>query len=498
MSEKVINSYYVKSENIKVKVEIKQVPGEFTLIYNLAFPKFDKATRALIDDVKTNIVATTPLPTGKLLDAKLIMILKKEFREKAETILDKEIPDLEANKREFVLAIIINEMLGLGPIEFMLNDIYLEDIVVNSPDEPVWTYHKSYGWLKTNLSIPENAEIQNYASIIARRVGRQITNLDPILDAHLITGDRANATLSPVSSEGNTLTIRRFRREPWTIVDFIKNKTLNSEVAALIWFAMESEMNIIISGGTASGKTSLLNVCLPFIQPNHRIVSIEDTRELQLPKFLHWVPLVTREPNPEGKGEVSMLDLLVTSLRMRPDRIVLGEVRRENEAQVMFEAMHTGHAVYSTVHANTSNETLRRITSPPINIPVQMMEAVNMNIVMFRNRRTGIRRIIEIAELIPEREEIRSNILYRWRSAEDNMESRSDSIRLMDDLALHNAMTKVEIATELEKKKMVLDWLVKRDYRDMQTVGSVTAQYYMDPQKVISAAKNNAELKSLK
>ncbi len=147
-----------------------------------------------------------------------------------------------------------------------------------------------------NTAIPTEEQVYNYASIIGRKVGRQITNLAPLMDAHLLTGDRVNATLFPISSAGNTITIRKFAREPWTIIHFIdpKNNTLSKEVAALMWLCMEYELNILFSGGTASGKTSLLNSVMPFIPPTQRIISIEDTRELLLPKYLHWIPLTTR------------------------------------------------------------------------------------------------------------------------------------------------------------------------------------------------------------
>ena len=203
------------------------------------------------------------------------------------------------------------------------------------------------------------------------KIGKQITVLDPLLDAHLLSGDRVNSTLFPISTKGNTITIRKFRRDPWTVTDLISNKTVSSEVMATIWEAIQYEMSVVFSGGTASGKTTILGVSMPFIPPNHRIISIEDTREIFLPEYLHWVPLTTREPNPEGKGEVTMLDLLVNSLRMRPDRIVVGEIRRKEEAEVLFEAMHTGHSAYTTVHANTADETIRRLTNPPIEILAQ-------------------------------------------------------------------------------------------------------------------------------
>jgi flagellar protein FlaI len=203
-----------------------------------------------------------------------------------------------------------------------------------------------------------------------------------------------NAILYPISTKGNTITIRKFARDPYTIVDLINIKTCDIETAVLVWLAIEYEMNVLISGGTASGKTSFLNACMPFIPPNHRVISVEDTRELMLPDFLYWTPLVKRTANPEGKGEVSMLDLLVNSLRMRPDRIILGEMRRQEEAMVLFEAMHTGHSVYATLHADSSAETISRLTNPPLSIPHNLLKAVNLNVVMFRDRRR-IRRVLK-------------------------------------------------------------------------------------------------------
>ncbi|MCX6777364.1 MAG: type II/IV secretion system ATPase subunit [Candidatus Micrarchaeota archaeon] len=245
--------------------------------------------------------------------------------------------------------------------------------MVNSAKEPLWVYHAKYGWLKSNFKFESEEQIANYASIIARKVGRQISTLAPLLDAHLGGGERANATLFPISTKGNGITIRKFSKNPWTMVRLLKGKLLSVEAAALLWLCMQYEMNIIVGGGTASGKTSILNALLIFTPPNQRVISIEDTRELLLPDFLQWTPLVTRLPNPEGKGEVTMLDLMVNSLRMRPDRIVLGEIRRQREAEVLFEAMHTGHAVYATLHADNAEQVKNRMSTPPINLPESML-----------------------------------------------------------------------------------------------------------------------------
>ena len=399
---KLLENYFVEANNISVEVRIEKTKG-FTLNYKLALPDFGPGTKALLEQLKNEIISDASIKAERLMEPEFMKNLKEKFSLKAKEILDRELGSLDDKDKQIMIGILLQEMLGLGKLEFLLADPQIEEIVINSSKEPVWNYHKKFGWLKTNISIENENQIQNYASIIARRIGKQITVLNPLLDAHLITGDRVNATLFPISSKGNTLTIRKFRRDPWTVTDFISNNTSSVEAMAFIWQAMQYELNVIVSGGTASGKTSLLNVCLPFIQPNQRIVSIEDTRELTLPDFLHWVPLTTREANIEGKGEVEMLDLLLNSLRMRPDRIIVGEVRRQREIEVMFEAMHTGHSVSTTLHANNSEETVQRLINPPINTPEIMLQAVHLNLVMYRNRRTGIRRLTEISEFAPEK-----------------------------------------------------------------------------------------------
>ncbi|PIN85570.1 MAG: hypothetical protein COV47_01365, partial [Candidatus Diapherotrites archaeon CG11_big_fil_rev_8_21_14_0_20_37_9] len=328
--------------------------GDFVRTYLLEIPDYGSGTKALLDNLKRIAILDSNVKAERLLDPKYLTAMRLQFRERSSKILEKELPHLDEESKNTLIAILLHEMLGLGKLDFLLADDNLEEIVVNNHKDPIWIYHKEFGWLITNIFMDSEEQIQNYANIIARRGGKQITVLSPLLDTRLVTGDRANATLFPISGKGNTITIRRFRRDPWTITDFVKNHTVGADVLALIWMCMQYELNIIISGGTASGKTSFLNICLPFIQPNQRVITIEDTRELLLPDFLHWVPMTTREPNAEGKGGVSMLDLLVNSLRQRPDRIIVGETRSQKDAEVMFEAMHTGHSVYTTFHANTA------------------------------------------------------------------------------------------------------------------------------------------------
>jgi flagellar protein FlaI len=488
----VITSYTVVADDVPGKVTIMKRPEEYTPVYEVRFPSVEPATQAILDSIKEKLVQIVKIEVTEILDPKAMEGMNKRFLESAFATLSKELPKVPDEEKKILAGFLVHEMLGMGRLEVVLNDDNLEELVVNNSNESVWVFHKKFGWLKTNLVIPTEEQIYNYASLIGRKVGRQITNLNPLMDAHLITGDRVNATLFPVSTKGNTITIRKFRRDPWTMIHFIDpiQKTITREIAALLWLCMQYELNILVAGGTASGKTSVLNALMPFIPPNHRIISIEDTRELRLPDFLHWIPLTTREPNPEGKGEVSMLDLLVNSLRMRPDRVVVGEIRRQREAEVLFEAMHTGHSVYATLHADRSEQVIRRLTNPPIDLPESLLEALHLVVVQFRHRRLGIRRTLEVAELLPGgsrgENKPRLEILYRWKPQIDTIIKVKDSIRLIDEIRMHTGMTDEEMVEDLKEKENVLQWMLDNNVRTVNTVGKVVAEYYHDREKILN------------
>ncbi|MBW2989818.1 Flp pilus assembly complex ATPase component TadA [Candidatus Woesearchaeota archaeon] len=495
-----IDKYLVQADGVKAYARIMGGKG-VSKEYKISVPELSKPTLALIDEIKHELIMEVKVSAAEVLDPKIMDQLKKRFREKADELLKNKLPSIEEEKKSFLIGSLLHEMLGFGKIEFLLNDVNLEEIVINSADEALRVYHKKHGWLETNVAIESEENIQNLANMIARRVGRQITVLNPLLDAHLVTGDRANAVFYPISNKGNTITIRKFARDPWTVTDFITNQTSNSEIFALIWLAIQYEMNILISGGTGSGKTSLLNVCTPFIPPNHRLISIEDTRELQLPSFLYWCPLTTRQPNPEGKGEVTMLDLLVNSLRMRPDRIILGEMRRKAEAEVLFEAMHTGHSVYATVHADSTSETIQRLVNPPIEVPPNLLGAVNLNVVMFRDRRKGIRRTYQVGEFVTSEEggriTVKPNILYRWKASTDTIVQHSLSLRLFEELSRHTGLSQAEITKDLKTKKSILEYLVKNKVRKIEDVGNVIKGYYLDPDLIVSSVNRSMNSEKL-
>ncbi len=486
---RILQRYPLNVDGAQVEVIVQQkVNG---IIYNLALPYIDVATSALLTEIRNELISLSTISMKELTDPGAFIGIKQRFIADAKKLIREKLPNLERRVEDFLVGTLMQEMLGLGVIEFLVHDSSLEEIVIPSAKEPIRVYSKLYGWLPTNIKIEREEDIVNYANIIARRVGKQITILSPLLDAHLLTGDRINAVLYPVNTKGNTITIRKFARDPYTIIDFIMNKTCDEVVASLLWIAIEYEMNVLISGGTASGKTSLLNACMPFIPPNQRIISIEDTRELMLPNFLYWTPLVTRTANPEGKGEVSMLDLLINSLRMRPDRIVLGEMRKREEAQVLFEAMHTGHSVYATVHADSAAETVSRLVNPPLLVPPNLLKAVNINVVMFRDRRKGIRRILQVAEFDAEKDQAKANILYRWSPEEDVLLVHNENSRLFEDLGRNTGMSIHEIEQDLNEKQKILHWLVEHKIRALSELGAVINLYYTNRSFLVQSMRQN-------
>lgn len=491
--------YQVVADKVKADITIFRRSEDFVPIYSVSYPHFEESTKAALDEIKEEVTKRLDVEEREILDPKAMERIKSEFLETSREVAKEFFPRLDEEKIKTFSGRLTHQMYGLGRIEILLQDDDLEEIVINSADEPVWVYHREFGWLKTNIELESEEQIYNYSSIIGRRIGKQITNLQPLMDAHLTSGDRVNATLFPISTQGNTLTVRKFARNPWTITHFIDPElgTLSKEIAALLWLSIQYEMNAIVAGGTASGKTALLNTLTPFIPPTHRIVTIEDTRELNLPQYLHWVPMTTREPNPEGKGEVKMLDLMVNSLRMRPDRIIVGEIRRKRQAEVLFEAMLTGHSVYSTLHANTAQEVKRRMTNPPIDIPESMLESLHLTSVQYRDRRTGIRRTRELAEVIPKAKrkgegmELEINTLYRWRPGSDSFSKIRESERLMDQIKEHTSMSEDEVKNNLQEKKKILQWFLENDLKTVNSVGKIVAEYYTDKDRVLELVQKD-------
>ena len=498
--DKLKDNYVYSSDNIPVEIAIVEENGQKH--YFMKSIEIGGYTKVFIDSMKERVAETFMVDISEISDSKKSEQLKKKFIEAASLKLREVVEELTEKELLLLSGIMLHDMYGLGKIELLMADNELEEVAINSVANPVTVYHRKHGWMKTNLRIDSEEEISNYASQIGRKIGREITVLNPILDAHLLSGDRVSATLFPVSSFGNTITIRKFARRPWTITDFISDShTLSAEMAALLWLAIQYEMNVIVAGGTASGKTAMLNVLTTFMPSYHRILSIEDVREIMLPSYMkwNWVPLSTREPNPEGIGGISMLDLMQASLRMRPDRIIVGEIRRRREAEVLFEAMHTGHSVYSTIHANSGKQVVRRLTEPPIDLPPLEIEAIDLIVVQYRDRRSNARRTYEICTVehgIGE-ETLNATTIYRWSPRNDSWDMVNEPRKIIEQLNLHTGMTENEIYEEINLRTKILNWMKNKKINDIEIVGNVIKKFYSDRDAVIKAVDKNLDESSL-
>ncbi len=486
-----IDQYDFFSSKMPITIHIFRTPDDYVPLYDVSIAAVSETTEALLEQIRKRLINEVNLGMVDIADVKQTGIVEKRFNETIALLIKKYFPDTNEDTKEFLTTYLVQKSLGMGNVEILMDDNNLEEITINRSGEPVWVYHREHGWLKTSIVLSSEDVTKHYSQLVARRVGKQISILKPLLDAHLEEGDRVNATLMPITSHGNTMTIRRFSRDPFTITHFLKSNTLSVEAASLVWLCMQYEMSILIAGGTASGKTSTLNVLASFFPPNQRIISIEDTREIQLPKFLHWVPMATRLASAEKTGEISMGDLLVNSLRMRPDRILVGEVRRKEEANTLLEAIHTGHSCYATFHADNVDEAINRLTNPPIDIPKAMLPAISMVVALFRNRRTGKRRAFQIAEILPSAE---ANVLMQYDAKRDTLVNTSKSKSLFSTLQLYTGNTKQELEKIMKIKQEVLQYLVKQNIDTVDGVGKVMAEYYTNFDNLMKHVRANKRL----
>jgi pilus assembly protein CpaF len=284
--------------------------------------------------------------------------LNAEVSRLAESLLVSEAMPLSAMERDKLVSEVQHELFGLGPLEPLLADPGISDILVNGPES---IYIERRGKLEvTNVAFKDNEHLMRVIERIVSSVGRRIDESSPMVDARLQDGSRVNAIIPPLSIDGPVLSIRRFGAEPLRMATLIENCALTKEIAEMLEMCVRARLNVVISGGTGAGKTTLLNALSAYIPENERIVTIEDSAELQLQQP-HVVRLETRPPNIEGRGEVTQRDLVRNALRMRPDRIVIGEVRG-GEAIDMLQAMNTGHdGSLTTIHANTPRDALSRL-----------------------------------------------------------------------------------------------------------------------------------------
>ncbi len=471
-----LDTYSLNVNNVLIKIKILRYDDYPVPFYIASIVNISDTTKLILEKIRQDFIQKVDFSSIEHFESNDLNNIQDRFKGEIKELLRKYFPRIDEKTEHMLTNYLVEENLGFGKVDILLEDPRLEEIVINNHKEPVKVYHRKFGWLETNVKVVTEARIRHYSSMIGRNVGKELTLLNPLMDAHLKSGDRVNATLEPISSRGNTITIRKFAKDPWTITKFIQANTISVDAAAFLWLCIQQELSVLVAGGTGSGKTSMLNVLSNFFPANQRIISIEDTRELVLAKELHWLPMATRLPNPEGKGGIAMLDLLVNSLRMRPDRIIVGEIRRKEEAQVLMEAMHTGHSVYATIHANNADEVVVRLTNPPIEIPKPMIASLGLVCVQNRNRRTGTRRTLQIAEILPSGD---PNVLLQLNMRDDIIQKLNTSKVLYKRLELYTGLSLSDIKKDLADKKRILMWLVKNNITQIEDVGKIMSHYYM-------------------
>jgi len=385
-----------------------------------------------------------------------------------------------------VLYYLERELLGSGPIHVIMNDTMIEDISVNGVGIPVYVWHRKYESMPTNLVLIDEISLDNLIIKLTHFARKHISSAFPVLDGMLPGKDRLAATFQrEVSPKGGSFTIRRFREEPFSMVDLVDLGTLDELIAAYFWLLIENRMTIAVIGGTGAGKTSTLNALASLVKPSMKIVTVEEIPELNLPHE-NWVQMVSRESYGLGAmkaGEVSLFDLVKTSLRYRPDYIVVGEIRGE-EAFVLFQALATGHGGLSTLHAENLDYAVKRLTSPPMNVAKIYIPLINVATIVQRvqlpNPRMGItfgRRLKSVTEII---ECENHKPVATWNPISDTFNVNLNESVLLEKIALTHGISKKEVIDEVVKRATLLSGLKLKGIRKNIEVAKFIANYYQE------------------
>jgi len=362
---------------------------------------------------------------------------KVQFMDNIQSLLEvfHDVP--EANK-EAIKKEIIKETIGYGRIDPLISDDNLEEIMVSGSKLPVFVIHREYGTCKTNITFDSDDELLALIHNICIRIGKEVNFKNPLLDAQMPGNIRLSIAVPPVALDGPSITIRKFMEDPLNMVDLIRSGTLSVELAAFLWMCADGlylkPANILIGGGTASGKTTLLNSLLTFVPEGERVITIEDTEELHTP-HLNRSRLETRSVgiSEDGKG-VTMDILMRKALRMRPDRVIVGEMRG-SEARTLFVAMSSGHdGCMGTIHADTADEMLIRLTNPPLDVPKPMITGLDLMIMMrsvFIRKRGIQRRITEVKEVGYENEDLILTDIANWELEGDSINLSIENSKIL-------------------------------------------------------------------
>ncbi len=477
-------------QNPYSKVVIRWEDDTKEAVYSVIEPDLDEKEQEILEKIKLIVQEEIESDFYSLTE---IGKAEDYFNEKIEEILDELRISTDKAQREKFSYYLKRDMLGLGRIEPLFHDPAIEDISCDGISVPIYIYHNRHGSLRTTVIYEDAKQLDESVLRIAQKCEKDISVAEPVLDGRLPDGSRVNATFgSEVTMHGGTFTIRRFREEPLTPVHMADWNTCSPTMLALIWMALQHKYtgSIMVSGATASGKTSMLNAIAMFIPPESKVVTIEDTQELQLP-MKHWLPAVSRagfgptDAAGRKRGEVSMFDLLRAALRQRPDYMVIGEVRGE-EAYVMFQGMATGHPAMGTIHADSVTSLLHRLITRPINLPPSLLSHLNtlmiQGVIVSGGRK--LRRTLNLTEIVtvdPKTETPVTRQLFKWNPKTDTHEFVARESTLISKIAFIRGMDEKEVWDEITRRALFIDWMRQEKIFEFKRVGDLISEYYKSP-----------------
>ncbi len=458
------------------------------LVYEVEEPTIDEREREVL--AKLESAMTELINVNVAVDKSTEALI--EYIDKTARLLIEELNlNIKSESYDRIFYYLFRDFVGLNEIDPLLRDYFIEDIECNGVETPIYVVHRIYRNLRTNISFREN-EIDKLASFVeklAQRSGRYVSYAQPLLDGTLPDGSRVNATYTKdVSSRGPTFTIRKFTKVPWTPVQLIAMKTLSPEMLAYFWILIENKSNILVSGGTASGKTTLLNALAFFIPPEARVVSIEDTREINLPRE-NWLPSVARTSIGIGKvGEVDLFEILKSSFRQNPDYLIVGEVRGK-EAFVLFQGMASGHSSLSTMHADSVDTLVRRLQTPPISLSPTLVNtldcvAIATHAVVNNQDTRKIREVVEVVNVNNEGTAL-VNTPFKWGPTNDVFYYKRQS-KVFEKISMKTGIPVEKLQREMITRAKLLVELYKKRITSFDDVAAVVNEYHKNPGEVLA------------
>lgn len=461
------------------------------LVYDLEEPTLSKDEKKVLDIIEKSMEELINISFIAMKSPEIVL----EYLEKNIRVLLNEFK-IKVNEDSFLkmMFYIYRDFVGLNEIEPFMRDYYIEDVECNGVNSSIYIVHRKYRNIRTNVKFTDITRLSGFVEKLAQKCGKYISYATPLLDGALPDGSRVNATYTQdITSKGPTFTIRKFTKTPFSPITLIGLRTVSPEVLAYLWILIEYEANILVIGGTGSGKTSFLNALAFFIPPSARVVSIEDTRELNL-MHENWLPSVARQgigaSNLYGEkhGEVSLFELLKESFRQRPDYVIVGEIRGK-EAFVLFQGMSSGHPSFGTMHAEDVETMIRRLETPPINLSPSLVESLDAAVIMtqVKLRQKPTRRVKKITEIIKISQKVGravTNAPFIWNPANDKFYFKTDS-KIFNKIVINQGISRQRLSLEFRRRTLLLMKMHTAGINNPKQVQDIISAYYKTPRRVL-------------